>query len=1005
VLHVRALTSGKKGMRVKTALVWCIFALRAASLCSQESSSQLPKTAPQVQQALSSYEGQRIATVEIAGQPDLDTSRLEALLSVKSGQPFALAEVNQSTAALKNSGAAKEVKLELRPQPEGIRVMFVLEPAVYFGIYTFSGTGRFGYSRLLQVADYPPRGVYSAIDVTNTANLLQHFFQQNGYFQAEVHTKLQGDNVHKLVNVHFQANLGRHAKFGKLFFDGAPPDLAERLQHDLTSWRARLHEAAVRKGKSYSWRTLQKATQYLESKLIDANYLGSRAQLGAAEYDPQTHRVDVHFKITLGRQARVEINGAHLWSWTRRRLLPMYEQAGLDPEIIQEGRDNLASYFQAKGYFDVKVNTDIQQSGATENIIYRIDKGQRHKVTSVKIAGNHTLSDTDLRGHIKVQKASPIPFLSHGSFSDQLVRQSVSNLEKVYQAQGFSSVKVTPEITKSGGDIAASFHIEEGPRDMVAALRLRGNNTVPVDKLAPKGLRVVEGQPYSAKRVDQDRNQIIAQYLRMGYLNASFRATAAKTQNNPHSLEVTYEITEGPRVTIDSIATLGALQTRQSLIDRTTKLKSETPLREDELFAAESRLYNLDVFDWAEIDPRRQITTQTDEDVLVKVHEAKRNEIQYGFGFEVINRGGSIPSGTVAVGGLPPVGLPSKFKTSERTFWGPRGTFQYTRRNFRGLGESVTFGVLGARLDQRVAATYTDPYVVGSEWTSSVNIAVERNSENPIFTSRYADFGVQMQKPLKKTKNKTLTLRYDYRRTSLGHLLIPQLVPPEDLNVRLSSLGAAYSYDTRDNALDAKKGFYETAEFGLNLKAIGSDVDFGRLRSQYAYYKNIGAGIIWANSLRIGVAQPFSGSRVPTSELFFSGGGSTLRGFPLNGAGEQRNIQVCGDPTAPSTCGPIKVPTGGRQLLIINSELRIPVPITFPSPINRNLGFAAFYDGGNVFPSVGFHHFAPIYSNSVGVGLRYTTPLGPVRVDFGHNLNAPPGIKPWEYFITLGQAF
>jgi outer membrane protein insertion porin family len=230
-------------------------------------------------------------------------------------------------------------------------------------------------------------------------------------------------------------------------------------------------------------------------------------------------------------------------------------------------------------------------------------------------------------------------------------------------------------------------------------------------------------------------------------------------------------------------------------------------------------------------------------------------------------------------------------------------------------------------------------------------------------------------------------------------------VPPEDLNVRLSSLGAAYSYDTRDNALDAKKGFYETAEFGLNLKGIGSDVDFARLRSQYAYYKNIGAGIIWANSLRIGVAQPFSGSRVPTSELFFSGGGSTLRGFPLNGAGEQRNIQVCGDPTAPSTCGPIKVPTGGRQLLIINSELRIPVPVTFPSPINRNLGFVAFYDGGNVFPSVGFHHFAPNYSNSVGVGLRYTTPLGPVRVDFGHNLNAPLGIKPWEYFITLGQAF
>jgi len=990
---------------VKTVLILCIFVLRAASLLSQEPSSKTPKTAPQVQEALSSYEGQRIATIEIAGQPNLDTSRLEALLAVKSGQPFEQAKINESIAALKNSGAAKEVELELRPQPDGIRILFVLQPAIYFGIYTFSGTGRFGYSRLLQVADYPPRGVYSAIDVTNTTHLLLKFFQQNGYFEVEVHPSIHIDSVHNLVNVAFQVNLKRHAKFGKLFFDGAPAKLQTKLEHDLTSWKARLREAAIRHGKNYSWRTLQRATQYLESKLIQADYLGSRAQLGGAEYDPKTNRADVHFKITLGQLAHVEINGAHLWSWTRHRLLPMYEQAGLDPEIIQEGRDNLASYFQKKGYFDVKVNTDVQHAGAAENIIYKIDKGRRHKVTSVQIAGNHTLSETDLREQIKVEKASRIPFLSHGAFSDQLVRQSVTNLEKVYHSEGFSDVKIAPEITKSGGDITAKFHIDEGARDLVAELRLQGNNTVPVEKLAPKGLKVAEGQPYSAKKVDQDRSQIIAQYLRMGYLNASFRATAAKTKNDPHKLEVVYEITEGPKVTIDSVATLGALQTRQSLISRTTQLKAETPLREDELFAAESRLYNLDVFDWAEIDPRRQITTQTDEDVLVKVHEAKRNEIQYGVGFEVINRGGSIPSGTVAVGGLPPVGLPSTFKTSEKTFWGPRGTFQYTRRNFRGLGESVTIGVLGARLDQRVAASYTNPYFLGSDWASSVNIAVERNSENPIFTSRYGDFGLQVQKPLNKNKTKTLSLRYDYRRTSLANLLIPQLVPPEDLNVRLSSLGAAYSYDTRDNALDAKKGFYETAEFDLNLKGIGSDVDFARLRGQYAYYKQIGSGIVWANSLRIGVAQPFSGSRVPTSELFFSGGGSTLRGFPLNGAGQQRSVPVCSNPSDASTCTQIQVPDGGRQLLIINSELRIPVPITFPSPINRNLGFAAFYDGGNVFPSVGFHHFAPLYSNSVGIGLRYATPLGPVRVDVGHNLNATPGIKPWEYFITLGQAF
>src|SRR3954471_11545606 len=200
--------------------------------------------------------------------------------------------------------------------------------------------------------------------------------------------------------------------------------------------------------------------------------------------------------------------------------------------------------------------------------------------------------------------------------------------------------------------------------------------------------------------------------------------------------------------------------TRQSLLDRTTQLKSEDPLREDELFTAESRLYTLGVFDWAEIDPRRQITTQTQEDVLVKVHESKRNEIRYGFGFEVINRGGSIPSGTVALPGLPPVGLPSTFKTSEKTFWGPRGTFQYTRRNFRGLGETISLSFLGARLDQRASASYTDPYFLGANYSSNVLLTVERNSENPIFTSRSGDFGFQVERLLNATGTRRLTARY-----------------------------------------------------------------------------------------------------------------------------------------------------------------------------------------------------------------------------------------------------
>jgi outer membrane protein insertion porin family len=975
-------------------LLGWIFAVPVVAAWAQ---TQVPATAPQVQEVLPSYEGQNVVSVEIAGRPDLDQQQLTSLLAQREGQPFSRTKLNESIAALKNSGQVKEVQLEVRPQADGVRVLLVCQPAIYFGIFNFPGAdGRFAYSRLLQVSDYPPRGAYSPVDIQNAQTLLTKFFQQNGYFEADVKPEIQTDAAHELVNVVFHVSLNRHAKFGKVILKGVPPEEEQRLQKALKSWVARVRVSSIRAGKPYSLRRIQNATQYLESQLISHDYLGSRVQMAGAEYDPATRRADLQFEVTLGARAHVKVEGAHLWGRTQRKLLPIYQIAGLDPELIQESRENLISHFQSKGYFDVAVQSDIQPAPNGQTILFRVIKGARHKVKEVEIVGNQELSEDQLQGRVKVQKGR---FFSHGAFSQRLVKTSADNLKRVYQAAGFSTVTVTPEVKRDGGNISVAFRVKEGPQDIVESLHVLGNTTVPVSTLAPQGLKITEGRPYSTKNVDEDRNQIGAQYLRLGYLNANFRATARPIGKDPHRLDVTYTISEGPKVMLGSVATLGAKVTRQSLIDKTVRLKTETPLREDDMLAAEGRLYSLGIFDWAEIDPRRQITTQTEEDVLVKLHEGRQNDIKYGFGFEVLNRGGSIPSGTIALPGLPPVGLPTSFKTSQKTFWGPRATLQYTRNNFRGLGETLTFAALGARLVQRGSASYANPHFVGTNWGSNLTLSGERNSENPIFTSRTGDLGFQLERLLNEAATRTLTLRYDYRQTALTNLLIPDLVSSQDQHVRLSTLSSTYVRDTRDHPLDAHKGMYQTLELGINPTALGSSVNFARLRAQQAYYKEIGKGIVWANSLRIGVEQEFAGSRVPVSELFFSGGGSTLRGFPLNGAGPQRSVQVCSNPSDPSTCAFIRVPTGGRELFILNSEFRIPLPI------KKGLGLVAFYDGGNVFEHVGFRDFGSNYTNSVGVGLRYATPIGPVRVDLGHNFNVLTGIKATQIFITLGQAF
>jgi outer membrane protein insertion porin family len=965
--------------------------------------SQSPKTATQVMQILPSYEGQNVTAVELAGQPNLDTKELLPLLAQQKNQPFSQAKINQSIAALKQTGRFHDVQLEVRPEPDGVRVLLVLQPATYFGIYLFPGaTGHFAYSRLLQIASYPPKGAYSPIDVQNAADSLEEFFRRSGYFEAQVQTEVTTNPPWGLANVVFHARLNRRAKFGEVLIRGTTDQETTHLRGALHSFLARLRRSAIRPGKTYKMGTVQRATQYLANALGKQGYLGAQVKLAGADYSPASNRANVIYDVNTGPIIHVKVTGAHLWSWDRRKLLPVYQLAGVDPELIQEGRQNLISYFQSKGYFDAKVDTRVEQQDSSETVLYQITKGPRHKVKGVSVAGNQHYSEKELLAQVKVEKAH---FYSHGKYSNKLVRTSVRNIENLYKADGFSSVKVAPQVTTRSGNVLVTFHVEEGPQDIVEALDVQGNHTVPVAQFAPKGLKVTAGQPYSARNVQQDRNQIMATYLSQGYLTATFRETAKPVPGQPHRLQVIYQIYEGPQVHTATVVTLGRNETQQKLINReTAEIHSGKPLKEDDLLASETNLYKVGVFDWAEVDPRREVTTQQQEDVVIKVHEAKPNTLTYGFGFDVINRGGSVPSGTVAVPGIPPAALPQNFRTSEKTYWGPRATIEYTRNNLFGKAESLTFSALGARLQQNGSIIYSDPMFHWTNWASTFSIAGQHNSENPIFTFRQGQFGYQLQRALNRDKTTNLFLRYTFTETGLTNLLIPQLVPAQDQHVRLSTISPTYIRDTRDSATDAHKGIYESYEFDLNPSVLGSNVSFGRLLAQTAYYKKIPGNIVWANSLRIGIEEAFGGSHVPISEKFFSGGGSTLRGFPLNGAGPQHTITACGNPADRSTCAPITVPVGGPQLLILNSELRIPVPVSLPI-VNRNLGFAVFYDGGNVFPHVGFRDFARNYTNSVGGGLRYNTPVGPVRIDIGHNLNSVPGIKSTEFFVTLGQAF
>ncbi len=981
--------------------LWFTFLLvLCTGLAAQETQqpSQLPKTAPANQVILSSYEGQNVTAVEIAGQPNLDTSKLLPLMQQHAGEPFSKEKTDQSIATLKSAGKFKEVQLQIEPEANGVRVLLIVEPAVWFGIFEFPGAERFNYSRLVQVANYPPQAPFNAGDVQKDSDALLQFFQQQGYFEAEVRPQVNLDTVHNLANVRFRVSLNRRAKFGTVAIADTTPEQAASMSRSLQSLKARLRGAAIRPGKNYRRATLNNAQRYLQKRLEKQSKLAAQVKLAGAAYSAETNRADIHFDVKPGPTIHVQIKGAHLWSWTRKSLLPVYQGVGVDPELVQEGRQALVSYFQSKGFFDVNVDSQFHKQDSVDTIVYVITKGKKHKVTDVSVAGNSQLKTPDLMALVTVKKSH---LFSPGKYSEQLVRASAKNLTALYQSEGFSSVQVTPAVSHKEGNLTVAFHVVEGPRDIVSSLKFEGADTFPEAKFAPGGLKLAAGKPYSQKFVEADRASIVAHYLEAGYLTSNFRETATvASKSDPHHIHVVYHIYEGPQVHTQDVITLGRVRTQQRLINRdVATIVPNQPLTETQLLTAESRLYDhTGVFDWAEVDPRRQITTQTKEDVLVKVHEAKRNAMTYGFGFEIINRGGSIPSGTVAIPGLPPVGLPSNFTVSQTTYYGPRGSFQYTRNNVRGKGESLSATAFAGRLDQRVAGYYIDPNFLWSSWGATASIFTERNEENPIYSSQIENGSLQLQKFLDRKKHDIFFMRYSFSQTDLTRIEIPDLVPPEDQHVRLSTIAGNFTRDTRDNPLDAHKGMLQSVELDFNATKLGSSVNFAKLIEQTAYYRPVFHNIVWANSIRIGLAQPFAGSFVPLSEAFFTGGGNTLRGFPLDSAGPQRQVQVCSSGSS-TDCSFIQVPSGGNEQLILNSEARIPVPI------KQGLGLVVFYDGGNVFPTVGFHDFTSLYTNNVGLGLRYATPVGPVRIDLGHNLNPVPGVKSTQYFVSIGQAF
>jgi outer membrane protein insertion porin family len=967
-------------------------------LCPVRTLSQMPTVASRL------YEGQTVSAIDLVANPHRDVEPLRSLIVQKVGEPYSDQKVQTSVAALQETGKFPKVEAQVTPDPDGLRVSFVLEPAYRLGILDFSEFGRrFSYTRLLQVANLSDDEPYNRSHLPAAEKALLDFFHSNGYFQAEVHASPNIDDPHQLVHVTFAGRLGKQAKIANVQIDGPPGPESASLVRAVHSLRARLTGALLKSGKPYTPSRIKAATTLIKRTLARQNRLASTVRENPPQYRPETNRVDVSFAVTEGPVVSIRTTGAKLSSIPflsgrkLKTLIPVFSEGTIDRDLVQEGQQNLVDYFQKKGYFDVSVKTNFERASDHISLLYQIDPGKKHKVRSISFRGNQQVSDQALLSQVAIKKSH---LFSHGSISQKQVKESVDKLRALYLDIGYEDAKVTPKVEDHEPFLDVIFQIEEGRQTWVDAVHVTGNQSFPLSRLTNgKPLPLRASYPFSPRRMIEGRNEIAAAYQNSGYLNAEVKANVNRNPSDPHRVEVTYSIDEGHMVRVDDVLYLGQKQTRLSLLKKTTQIPPESVMSRRMLLAGETRLYDLNIFDWSSVGPKKPITDQTEEDVLVRVHEAKRNEITYGFGFEVSHRGGNTPSGSVAVPGLPTIGLGSqKIAPSQSTFASPRGSVEFTRRNMRGLAETFSTALLLSRLDQRALVTYAQAHFIGSQWNSLTSFSIERTTENPLFAAGLGDASFQVERLISRRSNTRLQIRYDFNKTSLSHLLVPELVLPQDRNIHLSTFSGTLIRDTRDKPLDAHRGNFGTLDLGITPGPLGSSATFAKLYGQYAFYKPVGS-MVFANSVRLGLAKALASSFVPTSQLFFSGGGTSLRGFPINQAGPQRLVPFCNVLQGQPACVPVSIPVGGRQLFILNSELR------FPLKLMKALGGVVFYDGGNVYRAINLNSFVNDYTNTVGFGFRYATPIGPIRFDIGRNLNPVPGVSATQYFITLGQAF
>jgi outer membrane protein insertion porin family len=979
-----------------------------------------------------------VVAVRVVQEDGQVLSEAPAGIAVEIGKPLDREKIAESLRALYRTGNYSDLRAVVTAVAGGVRLDFVARENLFFNQVRIEGLAAPPSDASAAAAMQLGLGqTYRKAAVSEALERLKETLREEGLYLAEVSAEEAPHAETHEMDIVVHVKPGPRARVG-----------AVRLKNE-TEYRDAeiLSRLKMRVGGEITSARLQRGRDRIRKFMVKKGHLSARAVVRRGDYDNAKNTIPLDLDVTEGPLVQVKVTGAKFSSGDLKKLIPIYQEGAVDVDLLEEGKRNLLERLEREGYFDASVDYQTETHevkggekgghGTEEVIGYAVERGERHKLIGIEITGNKYFDEDLLRSRLQIFGGA---FASGGRFSRRLVESDAQSMRSLYQANGFLEAKVEQQIEDDykgkEDDLFIRFKVQEGKQTRVASLSIEGIHAFKEEELLGD-IGSTRGQPYSEFNVTTDRDNILALYFNEGFPEASFTFAAERVTADAASMggstngswskdnakkeekdskfaieqaeavRLVYRIQEGPQTRARRILLSGYKHTRPGVIRREIRIKVNEPLREGDVVESQRRLYNLGVFNRVTIEPQNPNGTNPDKDIAVLVEEAKRYTVAYGGGFEVQR----LASTTNPTGG--------------QVQAAPRGIIEVSKLNLTGRADSLSFKLRGSTLQGRALLGYSAPNTFGnSHFSFQATAFAEKTRDINTFTERRYEGSVQLTDQI--TPLTTVLYRYAFRKVLVSSLNIPtQEIPLFQQPTLVSQFGVTWFRDSRDNPADASKGSFNSADFSDADTYWGASASFLRFFFQNSTYYPIKRRFSFARSTRFGILAPYRDTvsltfpaptvpplptLIPLPERFFAGGGTSLRGFALNQAGPRDAVTG--------------FPVGGQALLVLNQEFRFPMRLPY---LGTSLGGAIFYDGGNVYsrlsrisfratlpqPTFGLQNPSlppgptnlPVcltncsnelnyFAHTVGIGVRYKTPVGPIRVDLGYQLNRPSFVIP-----------